>query len=180
MNTSCEICLTFGPQNPVDEKSTLVQVMAWCHQATSHYLSQCWPRSMPPYGITRPQWVNDMYPRNNGNGPSCPVGYCWHYFAGTLPTLSSHCRLSFENRVPIDFIYMYPIFNWTAVGSLNEWVPVDELSNGHLDHVNSLWPNDAKWQQRSMSTLAQVGACYHMTPSHHLNQCWFTISKVQE
>ena len=24
-------------------KSTLVQVMAWCHQATSHYLSQCDP-----------------------------------------------------------------------------------------------------------------------------------------
>ena len=31
-----------------DLKSTLIQVMAWCHQATSHYLSQCWPRSMPP------------------------------------------------------------------------------------------------------------------------------------
>ena len=29
-----------------DDKSTLVQVMAWCRQATSHYLSQCWPRSM--------------------------------------------------------------------------------------------------------------------------------------
>ena len=25
-------------------------VMAWCRQATSHYLSQCWPRSMSPYG----------------------------------------------------------------------------------------------------------------------------------
>ena len=24
----------------------------------SHYLRQCWPRSLPPYGITRPQWVN--------------------------------------------------------------------------------------------------------------------------
>ena len=31
--------------------------MAWCHQATSHYLSQCWHRSMSPYGVTRPQWV---------------------------------------------------------------------------------------------------------------------------
>ena len=27
-------------------------------QATSPYLSQCWPRSVLPYGITRPQWVN--------------------------------------------------------------------------------------------------------------------------
>ena len=46
------------PQNSFDDKSILVQVMAWCHQATSHYLSQCWPRSMLPYGIARPQWVN--------------------------------------------------------------------------------------------------------------------------
>ena len=40
-----------------DDKSTLVQVMAWCRQATSHYLSRCWPRSLSPYGVTRPQWV---------------------------------------------------------------------------------------------------------------------------
>ena len=42
-----------------DDQSTMVQVMAWCHQATSHYLNQCWPRSLSPYGITRPQWVNE-------------------------------------------------------------------------------------------------------------------------
>ena len=44
-------------QDLTDDESTLVQVMAWCHQATSHYLSQCWTRSMSPYGIIRPQWV---------------------------------------------------------------------------------------------------------------------------
>ena len=31
--------------------------MAWCCQATSHYLSQCSPRYVSPYGITKPQWV---------------------------------------------------------------------------------------------------------------------------
>ena len=46
------------PKNPIDDTSTSAQVMAWCRQATSHYLSQCWPRSILPYGITRPQWVN--------------------------------------------------------------------------------------------------------------------------
>ena len=40
--TSCETGLRQVPQNPIDNKSTLVQVMAWCHQAPSHYLSQCW------------------------------------------------------------------------------------------------------------------------------------------
>ena len=45
-------------QDLTDDKSTLIQVMAWCCQATSHYLSQCWPRSTSPYGVIRPQWVN--------------------------------------------------------------------------------------------------------------------------
>ena len=39
-------------------KSTLVQVLAWCRQATSHYLSQCWPKFLSPYGVTRPRWVS--------------------------------------------------------------------------------------------------------------------------
>ena len=38
-------------------KSTLVQVMACCCKATSHNLSQYWPRYMLPYGVTWPQWV---------------------------------------------------------------------------------------------------------------------------
>ena len=40
------------------DKTKLVQVMAWCHQATSHYLNQYWHRSMSTYIVTRPQWVN--------------------------------------------------------------------------------------------------------------------------
>ena len=43
-----------------DDQSTLVRVMAWYRQATSHHLSQCWPRSLSPYGVTRPQWVNTI------------------------------------------------------------------------------------------------------------------------
>ena len=45
------------PQGLTDDKSTLVQVMAWCREATSHHLNQCWLRSLAPYGVTRPQWV---------------------------------------------------------------------------------------------------------------------------
>ena len=54
----CEIALIWMSLDFTDNQSTLVQVMAWCCQETSHYLSQCWPRSLSPYGITRPQWVN--------------------------------------------------------------------------------------------------------------------------
>ena len=45
-------------EHTFDDESTLVQVMAWCHQAASHYLNQCWPRSQTLYGIPRLQWVN--------------------------------------------------------------------------------------------------------------------------
>ena len=54
----CEVALIWMSLDFTDDKSTLVQVMAWCRQATSHYLSQCWPRSVAPNGITRPEWVN--------------------------------------------------------------------------------------------------------------------------
>ena len=58
---SCELALRWMSLDLTDDKSTLVQVMAWCRQATSHYLSQCWLRSLSPYGVTRPQWVNCLW-----------------------------------------------------------------------------------------------------------------------
>ena len=50
--SSYENALRWLPWDLMDDKSTLVQIMAWCRQATSHYLSQCWPRSMSPNGVT--------------------------------------------------------------------------------------------------------------------------------
>ena len=50
---SCEIALIWMSLDFTDDQSTLVQVMAWCRLATSHYLSQCWPRSLSPCGVTR-------------------------------------------------------------------------------------------------------------------------------
>ena len=51
---SCEISLRWMSLDLTDDQSTLVQVMAWGRQATSHYLSSCWPRSVSPNGVTRP------------------------------------------------------------------------------------------------------------------------------
>ena len=42
------------PTGLIYDKSTTVRVMAWCLKAPSHYLSQCWPLSMSPYGVTCP------------------------------------------------------------------------------------------------------------------------------
>ena len=57
------------PLDLLDDKSPLVQVMAWCCQATSHYLNQCWPRYCN--GVTRPQWANSWK-----YIPSTPVCSC--------------------------------------------------------------------------------------------------------
>ena len=50
VNISC-IFVSFFFVIALGWMSTSVQVI-WCHQATSHYLSQCWPTSMSPYGVT--------------------------------------------------------------------------------------------------------------------------------
>ena len=54
------IAFKWTVQDPTDHESTLAQVITWCCQATTHYLSQCWPRSMSPHDISRPQWVNSL------------------------------------------------------------------------------------------------------------------------
>ena len=54
--SSKDNALRWMPRDLTDDKST----MAWCRQETSHYLSQCWPSSMSPYGVTRPQWVKKL------------------------------------------------------------------------------------------------------------------------
>ena len=50
-------CSHVNATESIDDVSTLVQVMAWCRQATSHYLNQCWPRFISPYNIFMPQGI---------------------------------------------------------------------------------------------------------------------------
>ena len=56
-DTSCEIALRWMSLDLTDDKSTLVQVMTWCHLTTSYYLRRCWPRSMSTNDVTRVTWV---------------------------------------------------------------------------------------------------------------------------
>ena len=51
LSISCKITLRCMPQDLTDD-STLIQVMTWCCQATSHYMWQCWPRSLSPYMVS--------------------------------------------------------------------------------------------------------------------------------
>ena len=66
---SCKIALMWMPLDLADDRSTMVQVMAWCRQAASHYLSQCWPGFLLPHGVTRPQWVKGLCTKQTQSSP---------------------------------------------------------------------------------------------------------------
>ena len=59
--STCEIVLGSVPQNTFENKSPLVQVRAWCRQATRRYLIQCWPSSISSYGVTETQRFKYLY-----------------------------------------------------------------------------------------------------------------------
>ena len=73
--------MEWKPENHVEGKSILLQVMAWCRHAGGHYLNQFWPRPMTWYGVTGPQsqcdnrfWWNFQDGSEMIQGTSVPMG----------------------------------------------------------------------------------------------------------
>ena len=62
LRDSYEIVLWRMLKQQFHEKSTLVQVMAWCGQAARQYLSQYWPRYLLTYEIWWHQATNLSFP----------------------------------------------------------------------------------------------------------------------
>ena len=56
---SCEIALIWISLNFTDDQSTLVQVMAWCHQAPSHYLNH-WCIIIDLTLVNKPHWNSNQ------------------------------------------------------------------------------------------------------------------------
>ena len=56
---SIKIWLKFDPKHIIDNKSVLVQIIAW-HRTDDKLLLEP-PTSMIPYGVNKDQWVNYMY-----------------------------------------------------------------------------------------------------------------------
>ena len=106
-----KIALRWMPLDLPDDKSTLVQVMAWCRQATSHYLSQCWPRPISPYGFTWPQWVNVLTRALFTNPP-------W---------ISNHMHSQLWDKITHPFPHFTPtaalfeVWEWKVISSNTSW-----------------------------------------------------------
>ena len=135
--------------------------MAWCGQATSHYLSQCWPRSMSPNSVTRPQWVNNNPQAagsiNNLHAHSLvqndgPERACWsHSFClKSLAPGKSECD---SKNVIFNLVLLIGIFR-SSHGNALPWMPQDLTDD--------------------KSTLVRVMAWCLQAPSYYLSQCWLS------
>ena len=97
-----EIDLRWMPLNIFNDKSTLVQAMAW------YYQSQCWPRFVSPYDIARPQWVNKLMPKQN----SC------HFFRFMFSNEGFFFTLIF---ISLKFVPKGPIKKKSALVQVMAW-----------------------------------------------------------
>ena len=110
-----------------EDKSTLFQVMDWCSQATNHYLSQCWPRSKPPYGVTRPQWVYTLRPRQNGH----------HLVDNIFAFIFLNENAWILNNISLKLFLMGPINNIPVLVQIMAWC----------------WPSNKPWSEPMMVSL---------------------------
>ena len=133
------------PQDLTDDKSTLVQVLAWCRQATSHYLNQCWPRSPMPYGITRPQWVK------------WPEDVIWRQRSGSILALVMACCLT----APSHYLNQCP----RLISKLLWHSPESDLKLlPHLPGANAWWHH----QMETFSALMTL--CEGNPPGHQIKE----------
>ena len=138
--------LTYG-------KSTLVQVMAWCHQATSHYLSQCWPRSMSPNGITRPHWVKSPCAHLSIKSVFPVMGI------SIIKIRQSWHRLIFVMGIAIlkrQYLYIEMAPWWPLLGLLFR------CSIFKLSHCNSFEDQTSDYKSLFASSSTELQRFYHM------------------
>ena len=164
---SCKIVLKWMPMDLTDGKSTLVQVMAWCRQAPSHYLSQCWPRSLSPYVVIRPQWAID-------------IKRVW-LLMWWLLALPSYMHLWYQLCRLNAYMSSTGVSSDILVLKIGRKLMKIERKFKHLymyTEIKSAPHCHAIWHHRTWSTLVQIMACCPTAPSHYLNQCWQFIIDV--
>ena len=136
------------PQDFTNDKSTLLQVMAWCRQATSHYLGQCWPRSILPNGVARPQRVNFSRDVPLSYGPKlhhhclhrCSSTYgAWLSAAAVLNTKFHICPTKFLNQAIKDFKPFSSIRCYFYKQPTNSHDISEHFQGSNLTTINTAW-----------------------------------------
>ena len=151
--------------------------MAWCRQAPSHYLNQCWPSSLTPYAslghnelrvwmavVLQLILLNSEQPENN-----CLV-IC--YFV--IP-LVGWLLLCYESISAIARCIWYHLWYSTSSFSVIWHKSVDLEANIRMHYFYITWPS---WHDEVMTWKCFphywpfVRGIHHKAPSHYLNQCW--------
>ena len=139
-----DIALERMPEFLIDEKSTLVQVMAWCCQAASHYLNQCWPTSPTWYGVTRQELINinNVTWRSVNSSPTNladDILNCIFIMKSFVFRFEFHWSLFLRVQLTIDQHW----FTWQRTGNitshdLNQWGPSSPM---HICGTGGRWVN---------------------------------------
>ena len=137
--------------------------MAWCQQAISHYLSQCWPRSTAPYGATivifllsvSESFVRNIFPMHIFFliSRQRPIFYLW------LNKVSANGRKC----------YICEVFSHWPIPCC----AIERRRAKEVDLINSLKPGDPYLYQETGLRL-WLGTC--SVPSHYLNQYWLIVN----
>ena len=133
------------PWDLIEDKSTLVQVTACCSRQQAIYLSQCWPRSMSPYGITGPHEWTEYQKRNCGSKYE-DVNIFWED--------------QWLYKYPQSWFFYLFISQCVQTG-MAMWVVIHNSAepNSH-SQTNSSPPGAAYNCQWTGSSLVQVMACF--------------------
>ena len=183
-----------------DDQSTLVQVMAWCCQATSHYLNQCLPRSLSPYDVAMPQCVTTIIIWSSSNAtdgiPHKPIFSACYYLCSFIFLSIYFCSFNWRNDV---FLVNITVVFEIHPHSFLEWhllymniIQIDAFANSGryqvekvTDQFNSPYPGfcirvlilrpaDAcSWTK---SSLVQVMASRRFGAKPLPKQCWRIVN----
>ena len=143
---SCEIALIWMSLDFINDQSTLGQVMVWCCQATSHYLSQCWPRSLPPYSVTRPERVKVGSPASTLRNSSCnnhipkfPTNALFTSFRQQFSTTHSHVTSLWTHNVKaIDNTWVFRVIALQEYpGGMFYTLSVSGFGNSNIKHSHT-------------------------------------------
>ena len=118
--------------------------MAWCHQADSHYMRQCWP--MWPFGITWPQWVNTLRLGQNDCHFAGNISKCIFPMKGFVIWSKFHWQL---------FVHMGPIDNNSTLVQVMAWClfGTKPLSEPMLTKI--VWHHTTSPGHNGMKTVIQ-------------------------
>ena len=162
-------------------KSTLVQVMAWYREATSHNLIQCWTKFMSPYGVTRPQWVKDwkveyFIPLFSDLVPSsylahrwtCGHAHCCWYKMLIWPACERTDKWNGNRRLRTCQNFRISIWNWDDI-----WVNNRAIVMPHISIFVLCWYVQ-KWRVTKILNSRSPGDTTiwkNLKPWCHLNNC---------